>query len=123
MSAPWVASGARILSPGIIADINLGGRVEGVHAGFAIAAEHNGPDVAGPHSVVFHHVGHAGDQLFHGVVHVNPVDLGRIQQALVFFSAKDGGTGGQGVATDSLKYRGGVVDRATSRAGWPGPRE
>ena len=110
-SAPSSESVRQIFSPGIIADVNLGGRVERVHSGFAVAAQHNGTDVAGPHAVVLDQVGHAGDQLFDGEVHVNAINLGRIQQPLhVFFGAKDGGAAGQGVATDALEHGRAVVN-------------
>ncbi len=45
---------AQILAPFVIGDVNLGGRVERVDANLAIAAQHDGPDVAGRNFVGSH---------------------------------------------------------------------
>ena len=59
---------AQVFSPWIIGDVDLGGRIEWVDTGFAIPAQHDGPDVARPHTIALHQLDQRRDQLFSGVV-------------------------------------------------------
>src|SRR5258708_5381171 len=51
-----VGVGAEIFSPRVVTDVDLGGRVEGVDASFAVSAKDDGPNVAGPHAVLLDQV-------------------------------------------------------------------
>ena len=109
-STPWFGVGTQILSPRVVTDVDLGGRVEGVDAGFAVSAENDGADVAGPHAVVLDQVDQAAEEFVAGEVHVDAIDARGVEQALhVFRRAKNGRTGGQRVATNSFKHRRAVV--------------
>src|SRR5262249_2804646 len=101
--------GAQVLAPRVVADVDLGGRIEGIDARLAVAAEHNGPEVAGGDAIGFHQFDHGGDQVLGRVFDVDAVNLGRVQQPLgVLAGAEDACAGGQRVAADSFKYRGPV---------------
>src|ERR1700722_41111 len=102
---------AQIFSPRIINDVNLGGRIEGVDAGFSVAAQHDGPNVAGPHAVVADSFEHSLDDFIRGERYVNAVNLGGIDKALhVFAGAEDCRAGGQLVATNAFEDRRAVVN-------------
>src|SRR5262249_47443643 len=86
-------------------------RVERVHAGFAVSAHYDGPQVAGPDAVFRHQLYGGGAQLVQAVVDFNAVDLGRVDQPLhVFAQPKNRRRPGWRIATDSFKNGGTVVD-------------
>src|SRR4029077_10220831 len=77
--ATLVSVGAEILAPGVVDDVDLGGRIEGIDTGLAVAAQHDRTQVARPHAVVGDHIAHGFNDVVAGEVHVDPIDLGRIQ--------------------------------------------
>src|SRR5579864_406374 len=102
---------AQIFSPRIIDDVDLGRRVERVHACLAISAQHNWAYVAGPRAVVPDHIEHALNQLLAGEVDVDAVDLGRVEQPLhVFVGSENGWAAGQFVAANAFEDRRAVMD-------------
>src|SRR5581483_3142827 len=101
---------AKVFAPGIVANVHLGWRVEGIDAGLAVAAKNNGTDVARPHGIVLYDVKHAADDVFATEVDINAVNLGGVQQTLnMFTGAEDGGSGRQSVTADALEHGGAVV--------------
>jgi hypothetical protein len=56
--------------------------MEGVYPRFAIASQHDRPNVAGPHPILAHQFHHAVHQLVTGKLYVDAVNLGRIEQTL-----------------------------------------
>ena len=100
----------QILPPRIVANINFGGRVEGIDAGFAVAPENDGADVARPHAVLFHQLNHAAQDLVAGEGEVDAVNAGRIGEPLhVFHGAKNCGAARQRVTANAFKHRRTVV--------------
>ena len=97
---------AQILAPWIIGDVDLGGRIEWIDTGFAIPAQHDGPDVTRPHTIALHQLDQRRDQLFSGVVEIDTVDFGGVQQTLdVILGAEDRRPTWERVATDAFKDR------------------
>src|SRR5208283_53667 len=102
---------AQIFPPRIIDDVDLGRRVEGIDSRLAIPAKDDGPHVARPRAVAAHSFEHGLHQLLAGVVDVNAIHLGGVEQTLhVLGRAEDRGSRGRRVATDPLEHRGAVVN-------------
>src|SRR5579864_1096401 len=102
---------AQIFSPRIIDDVDLGRRVERVHACLAISAQHNWAHVAGPRAIVADDVEHPLDQLLAGEVDVDSVDLGGVEQPLhVFVGSENGWAAGQFIAANAFEDRRAVMD-------------
>ena len=102
--------GAKIFPPGIVADVDLGRRVERIHASFAISSENDGTDIARPDAIGLDEVDQASQNVFARKFHIDAIDASGIQQTLdMFLRAKDGGAGRQRVTTNPFKYRGAVI--------------
>ncbi len=100
-----------VFAPGEVGDVDLDGRALGADADFAVAAQRDGPDVAGSDAVGLDHIDHAGAKLFQREGQLHAVDLGRVEQPLhVLGKPEDGRAVGLAVAADSLKDAGAVVD-------------
>src|ERR1700751_1659662 len=98
-------------SPRLVDDVDLSRRVERVHASLAVASQHNWPDVAGPHAVVGDHVAHGFNDVVAGEVHLDAINLRRIQQALRMFLGAENRRAARGrVAAHALNHRRAVVD-------------
>src|SRR5579864_1231454 len=103
--------GGEVLAPRIVDDVDLGRRVEGIHARLAIATQHDRPDVAGPHAIVGDHVAHGFDDFVAGEIHVDAIDLGGVDQALgVLRGAENRGAAGRRVTAYAFEHRRSVVD-------------
>src|SRR5262249_35085864 len=103
--------GGQIFSPRVVDDVDRGRRVERVDARFAVAAQHDRADVAGPYAVVGDHVAHGFDDLVAREVDVDAIDLGGIDQALsVFLGPKNRGAAGRRVAAHAFEHGRPVVD-------------
>jgi hypothetical protein len=99
------------VAPGEVGDVDLDGRVEGVDADFAVAAEGDGADVAGGCAVGFDDIDDGGFELLDGVREVHAVDFAGVEEALhVLGEAEDCGAVGLGITADALKDGGAVVD-------------
>src|SRR5579872_756135 len=102
---------AKIFSPRIIDDVDLGGRVEGIDARFAIAAQDDGADIAGPAAVAADGFAHGFDEFVAGVIDIDAVHFGGIEQALnVLIGAEDGGFALRRVAADAFEHGRSIVD-------------
>ncbi len=107
-----------VFAPGIVGDVDLDRAAEGVDAGFAVAAEGDGADVAGGDAVGFYGVDDGLAELLDGVAEGHAVDVAGVAEALhVLGEAEDGGgvrllvaAGALGVAADALEDGGAVVD-------------
>src|ERR1700722_8781557 len=101
---------AQILPPRIVDDVDLGRRVERIHAGLAVSPQHDRADIARPRAIVRDGVDHALDQLLAGVVHVDAVDLGGVEQPLhVLVGAENRRPGRQFVTADAFEDRRAVM--------------
>ena len=108
-SAPPCAG--NVFAPGEVGDVDLDGRALGADADFAIAAERDGPDVAGRNAIGFNQIHHAGAKLVEGKGQLHAIDLGRIEQPLhVLGKAKDGRALRLAIAANAFKHAGAVVD-------------
>jgi hypothetical protein len=76
---PWPAD---VFAPGEVGDVDLDGRALGADADFAVAAQRDGPDVAGRNAIGFNHIDHAGAELLEREGQIHAVDFGRVEQAL-----------------------------------------
>ena len=78
---------------------------EGQNADVAIAAQHQGPEIAGVQLVDAHQFTHGVGQLVDAVIHFHAINLGGIEQAAdVFAHPEDGRPGGRGVAADAFEH-------------------
>ncbi len=79
-SAPLVAGD--VFAPREVGHVDLDGRALGVDADFAVAAQGDGPDVAGRDAVGLNQLDHGGAELLEREGQIHAVDLGRVKQAL-----------------------------------------
>ena len=108
---PDVLRPAKIFTPGIIGDIALGGKADGIHSEFAIAADDERTDVAGPHPVGADGFHHGIDKLLTGVVHRDTINFRGVEQALhVFVSAENRRASGQPITADAFKDGRTIID-------------
>ena len=100
-----------IFAPGEVGDVNLDGRALGADADFAVAAEHDGADVAGRNTIGFNDIDHGCAKLFEVEGDLHAVDFGGVEQALhVLGETEDGGALRLSVAADALEDAGAVMD-------------
>ena len=105
---PWPAN---VLAPREVGHVDLDGRALGADADFAVAAQRDGPDVAGRDAVGLNQLDHAGAKLFKRKGQIHAVDLGRVEQALhVLGKPEDGRALRLAVAADALEHAGAIVD-------------
>ena len=104
-------SRAQIFAPLVVGDVHVYRAVQRIHTNFAVSAQHDRPDVAGNGPIQAHQLQHGGHQLFAGVVHVNAINLGRIQQPLPMLIGTKNGAAALGlrVATDALENRRAII--------------
>ena len=100
-----------VFAPGEVGDVDLDGRLEGVDADLAVAAEGDGADVAGGDAVGLDDVDDGGGELLCGVGQRHAVDLGGVDEAgHVLGKAEDAGAVRLRVAADAFEDGGAVVD-------------
>ena len=100
-----------VFPPGEVGDVDLDGRALGADADLAVAAQHDGPDVAGRDAVGFDGVDHRGAELVERVGNGDAVDLGGVDQALhVLGQAKHRRALRLGIAADAFKDAGPVMN-------------
>ena len=105
------AVAADVFAPREVGDVDLNGRALGADTHFAVAAQRDGPDVAGRDAVGLNELDHAGAKLLKREGQIHAVDFGRVKQALhVLGKPEDGRALRLAVAADAFKDAGAVVD-------------
>src|ERR1019366_8510097 len=102
--------GAEIGAPFPAGDVNLDGTLQRVHANVAIAAQGDGPEIAGAHLIDANDFGGGGAELLNRVGIVHAIDVAGVHQALhVFAQTEDRGALLGFVAADAFKDRGAII--------------
>src|SRR6266404_4788781 len=103
--------GAEIGSPEPAGHIDVDRGTERIDTDFAVAAEHDGLDVAGVELVQAHEFGGGVAEIVEGVGQLHAIDFRGVDEALhVFAETENGGALLGFVAANAFKDRGGVAD-------------
>src|SRR5208283_3346171 len=101
---------AQVLTPRVIADIDLDRQFERIDADVAIAAQNDRADVAGPDAIAFHQFEHGGDEFVAGEGDVGAINARGIDEALnVLDGTENGRSAGRGVAANAFEDRRAIV--------------
>src|SRR6267142_182080 len=102
--------GAEIRAPGPASHVAINGRVERVHADFAVAAKNDGLDVTGVEFVVANEFARDVGEIVHGMREIHAIDFRGVDEALHVFAKAENGRPLLGfVAADALENGGAVA--------------